>query len=112
MHSLSQNVTLSSEVVFQELKGEAVLLDLSKEMYFGLDEVGTMLWQHLEQDPSLRAAYSAVLAEFDVGPAQLEQDVLAFIERLSEAGLVTAEQNVGETQDADMPEATGDQSAK
>ncbi len=91
MHSLTQRVVLSNDVVFQELKGEAVLLDLAQETYFGLDQVGTTIWQRLEKDPSLQNAYAAVLAEFDVTPEQLEKDVMAFIKRLADANLVTIE---------------------
>ena len=42
--NLNQTVTLSPEVISQEVSGETVLLDLESENYFGLDEVGTRIW--------------------------------------------------------------------
>ena len=39
--TLEDQVQRSSEVLVQEVGGEAVLLDLASERYFGLDPVGT-----------------------------------------------------------------------
>ncbi|MBT6125779.1 MAG: PqqD family protein, partial [Halieaceae bacterium] len=45
---LNQVVTLSPDVISQEVSGETVLLDLNSEHYFGLDEVGTRIWQLID----------------------------------------------------------------
>ena len=39
---------LSPDVLFQEVSGEMVLLDLNSEQYFGLDEIGARIWSLLE----------------------------------------------------------------
>ena len=43
--NLNQTITLSPDVISQEVSGETVLLDLESENYFGLDAVGTRIWQ-------------------------------------------------------------------
>ncbi|MBS1214429.1 MAG: coenzyme biosynthesis protein PqqD [Proteobacteria bacterium] len=88
---LSQHVLLSPEALFQEIGGEGVILDLKSSSYFGLDEVGVRLWQLLQADPSLQAACDTLLAEYDVEPAQLEDDLIKLLDQLAEAGLVTVE---------------------
>jgi hypothetical protein len=88
---LTSNVTISPEVLFQEVGGEAVLLDLASETYFGLDDVGTRIWQILHEHGLLSAVHERMLAEYDVEPARLEEDLLNHIEKLAEAGLVTIE---------------------
>ena len=40
---LNQSISLSPDVISQEVSGETVLLDLQTENYFGLDEVGTRI---------------------------------------------------------------------
>ena len=40
-------IEISEDVLFQEVGGETVLLDLASEQYFGLDAVGTRIWQLL-----------------------------------------------------------------
>lgn len=88
---LPRRVTLSTEALFQEIGGEGVILNLTSASYFGLDEVGTRLWQLLQDNPSLHAAVETLLVEYDVGVEQLEQDILQLLSQLSEAGLARVE---------------------
>ena len=44
---------ISEEVLSQEVNGETVLLDLEGEAYFGLNEVGTRIWQLLQAEPTV-----------------------------------------------------------
>ncbi len=88
---LDQLVTLSPDALFQEIDGEAVILDLASSSYFGLDGVGVRLWQLLEADPHLQSACGQLLAEYEVSPAELERDILTLVEQLREAGLVRIE---------------------
>jgi hypothetical protein len=43
--TLDSRVKVNDDVLFQELQGEAVLLNLKSGVYFGLDPVGTRIWQ-------------------------------------------------------------------
>ena len=72
----------------RDLQGEAVILNLDSECYFGLDEVGTRMWTALTTSPDVAAATQALLAEFEVEPEELRRDLEAFIASLAEAGLV------------------------
>ena len=46
---MNSGIRISDNVLSQEVAGETVLLDLASESYFGLDEVGTRVWQMLKQ---------------------------------------------------------------
>ena len=87
--TLASRVSVSPEVLLQEIGGESVLLDIASENYFGLNQVGTRIWQLLDGGSDLRSAYDAVLAEYDVPAEQLEHDVIALVGQLADAGLVT-----------------------
>jgi hypothetical protein len=80
----------SSEVLFQEIGGESVLLDLASEQYFGLDAVGTRIWSLVDGHASLTAIHHALCAEYDAPADRIRADVLALAQRLLEAGLVRA----------------------
>jgi len=47
--SINQTVKLLPDVLSQEVDGETVLLNLNSENYFGLDEIGTRIWQLLQE---------------------------------------------------------------
>jgi hypothetical protein len=41
--SFAQRVSIPDSVMFRELEGESVILDLDSESYFGLDQLDTLL---------------------------------------------------------------------
>jgi hypothetical protein len=86
--SFDMRVAVPVDVLVQELAGESVLLDLKSERYFGLDDVGTRMWQVLRDGPSIQASYEQLLAEYDVDAEQLHKDLHEFIETLVEHGLL------------------------
>jgi hypothetical protein len=89
--SFNQGVTIPAAVLARELDGESVLLNLESETYFGLDAVGTRMWALLTSAPSIEAAYQALLAEYDVAPDVLRQDVEALVSQLLAQGLLELE---------------------
>jgi len=84
-----QKITVSSEVLAQELDGETVLLDLASESFFGLDEVSTRVWQLLQKGMGKTEVVDTLLEEYEVERDILEQDVTDLLARLGEAGLIT-----------------------
>lgn len=82
-------ISVSADALFQELEGETVLLNLHNENYYGLDDVGTRVWQLLHEHGDVARLIATMLTEYDVGEATLRQDVEALIAELLEAGLVT-----------------------
>jgi hypothetical protein len=76
------------EVLFQEVSGETVLLDLESESYFGLDEIGTRVWLLLNEGKSVGQMVDVLLEEYEVERATLEGDVDELLGELAEAGLI------------------------
>ena len=87
--SLDSSVEISDDAIFREMDGEAVVLNLESGTYFGLDPVGTRVWQLLETHPSLRDVFERMQQEFDVEPALLEHDLVRLVGQLAEKGLGT-----------------------
>jgi hypothetical protein len=90
--NLNQSITPSPEVISQEVSGETVLLDLQSENYFGLDEVGTRIWQLIKETDDLQAIFKTLLAEYDVSEERLRQDLDTLLGEISGLGLVRLEQ--------------------
>ena len=84
-----KRVEISTDVLSQEVDGETVLLDLNSEAYFGLDQVGTRIWQLLQEVGELPAVYDIMLDEYDVDGEKLKEDLDALITDLDEAGLIS-----------------------
>jgi len=87
--NLNQTITLSAEVISQEVSGETVLLDLESENYFGLDEVGTRIWQLIKETGDLQAIYNTLLDEYEVEEQRLQTDLEALLGEIAGLGLIT-----------------------
>lgn len=86
--SFNKSIRIPDEVVFRELDGESVVLNIESGIYFGLDDTGTRIWQWLAGLPTLQAVRAAMHEEFDAPPQQLDADLLAFVEQLHSKGLI------------------------
>lgn len=82
---------IPSDVAFEVLDGEAVVLNLQTGIYFSLNEVGTRIWQLLEEHERVEPVIEAMLAEYEVEREVLEADVSRLVSELSEKGLLVVE---------------------
>ena len=88
MKILNLPIKILPDVLSQEVSGETVLLDLNSENYFGLNEVGTRIWQLLQEEGDLQKVYDIMLDEYDVDEKQLGKDMEELVARLVDAGLI------------------------
>jgi len=79
---------IPDEVIFRELDGEAVILNLDTGIYFGLDAVGTRIWRLIEERKPLRRVLETLAGEYDAPTDRLQHDLLEFVEHLSGKGLI------------------------
>ena len=84
-------IRVPDHVLVKELDGEAVLLDLASETYFGLNATGLAMWRELTSAPSLGAGIDRLQALFDVPEATLRRDVGELVDVLRSKGLVRVE---------------------
>jgi hypothetical protein len=85
---LSTTVRQSRDQVSCKLNNEIALLNLKTTLYFGLDEVGAVLWQELGEARVVRDLCKLIVETFEVDEAQCGEDVLALLGELKEAGLI------------------------
>ncbi|MCK6481026.1 MAG: PqqD family protein [Planctomycetes bacterium] len=86
--TLDTVVRHGEEILYRDLDGEAVLVDLRSGHYFGLDPVGTRIWIALERPAPLRRALDTVLAEFEVAEEVAGPDLLRLAGELLGRGLL------------------------
>lgn len=91
MPSLASRVKANTDVVFRDLQGELVLLNLKTGVYFGLDRVGTRMWQLLHERHSLHEVLATLLDEYDVAESRCARDLIGFVGALVENELVDLE---------------------
>lgn len=85
----ADRIVAGADVLVRAVGDESVLLNLTTETYFGLDPIGTRMWQLLIASDSIQAACVVLLAEYDVAPDDLERDLDVFITELIARRLVS-----------------------
>jgi hypothetical protein len=91
--TLADRVTVHPSVISRELAGETVLLNLESGVYYGLDSVGTRVWQLLQQDKTLADVCLVMVDEYDAPADVLQDDIATLVHELCEKQLLMPRQS-------------------
>lgn len=81
-------VVASRNHVSTTVSGEAVILGMDDGVYYGLDPVGTRVWELVKEPRSLGEVTDAIVAEFDVTPERALADLIVLATDLAGRGLI------------------------
>jgi len=85
MHSV---VVATSEQVSCALGEESAILNMKNSVYYGMNPVGTRVWNLLQQPRSVTELRDAVLEEYEVEAERCEKDLLDLLEKMRSEGLI------------------------
>lgn len=85
---LTDRVTIPTQVMARQVGDETVILNLASGTYFGLDPVGSRVWQLIAEDRTLAQVCDLMMAEYDVARETIEADILGIMDNLSTQGLI------------------------
>ena len=88
MIAFSEHAVVPSNVLIRFLDQESVLLNLETERYFGLDAVGTRMWQVVTEASTVEAALAQLAEEYDAPLGTLRIDLTNLLQHLLENGLI------------------------
>lgn len=89
--SLDTHLKRSEQFITASVDDALVMMSLDRGAYYGLDDIGSQIWERLEE-PATPAVLCDEFAErFEVERAQCEADVLAFLQELVDEGMVEIE---------------------
>jgi hypothetical protein len=79
---------LKPDVVFRRLAGGGVLVDLTTNQIFELNDTGARVWELLSENPSQRDAADQLAREFDVDVDIAMRQLRDLVEILRDEGLL------------------------
>jgi hypothetical protein len=85
---LTDKIVISSQATAKQVGDETVILHFGNGTYYGLDAVGTRIWQLLGEGKSLNDICDVMLDEYDVSREDLERDITGLINDLVAQDLV------------------------
>ena len=85
---LPRRVEVPPEVVWQRVEDQVVLLELADGQYFALDEVGSHMWELLQECEDLDAVPRQLEQIYEADEATLRRDLAELISKLVDADLL------------------------
>ncbi len=86
--TLTDVFCVSPNQVASAVGQDVAILDLDHSIYYGLDAVGSRIWELLQQPTPLTQVVSTLVDEFEVDDATASSDVLALVQELLDKKLV------------------------
>lgn len=77
-----------SDLVSSDMDGETVMMSIENNKYYGLNPVGSRIWELISQPISFESLITALTKEFKVNTGDCEKDVSDFLLKLKEKDLV------------------------
>jgi len=81
-------VEISDGVIWRDLGGDVVILNVETGVYFGLDGSGGQIWRELVKHGSLEKTFESLKQQFDVETDELRHDLNELVDQLVQKGLV------------------------
>ncbi|ACV64009.1 conserved hypothetical protein [Desulfofarcimen acetoxidans DSM 771] len=91
---LGSTIAKAKGLVVAGMNGEKYMLNIEKGEIYGLNSIGSSIWLLLEQPNTVQELVTALIKEYDVDEGNCQRDVLSFVSRLYNKGLVDIAQTV------------------
>lgn len=77
------------ELLAVDMDGETVMMDMESGNYFGINEVGSHIWEALETEKNIADIVNTVNNQFEVKDTEnVEHDILSFLDDMLEQHLI------------------------
>ena len=88
MIELKNTVVVSQEQISTDMTNETVILHMGNGIYYGLDEVGSFIWKHIQAPRRVEEVINALLEEYNVARDLANGDTIRLLTDLEMKGLV------------------------
>jgi hypothetical protein len=78
----------SPDQISCELGHETVILQCTRGVYYGLNQVATSVWRALRNGATFDQLVKMIVEEFDVTPERCREDLVRLLNELAAAGLI------------------------
>ena len=81
----------SSDIVFQSMPPDTILLNLKSGYYFSTNRLGAGVWERCDGKTTVAAMIEDLHRQYDVELERLTEDVEAFLRQMIDEGLLYVE---------------------
>lgn len=81
-------ISKNPEIDATDLDGEVVMMNMEKGQYFMMNDVGSRIWEIIEEPIKVSEIINALLSEFEVEREECENTVMEFLNDLNYGDLI------------------------
>ena len=85
-------INRSGSFLVAPVHDEIVMMDIGSGHYYGLDDIGSVIWQRLEQPQTFGDLIDSLVAEFDADRAVIAADVRKLLAHMAGQKVVSFDQ--------------------
>ena len=87
--SIDTVINKNLEIDDTDLDGEKVMMNLDKGEYFMMNEVGSRIWEIINETMNVKGIVDALRSEYEVDEETCKDTVIEFLGRLNNADLIS-----------------------
>ena len=93
MIDMNQRYQRNDNFVFRRIEDETIIVPIKDNVgdmgtIYSLNEIGALIWEHLEGGRNLAAIKDKIVAEYEISPREVEADMREFVTDLAQIDAV------------------------
>lgn len=81
-------IVRTNKALVSSIEDELVMFDVNAGQYYGLNNVATAVWNHLETEKTVNELAQTLTTEFEISVEECQKELLKFLPDLEEKGLI------------------------
>jgi len=81
-------ISKNPQIISSKMDNEVVMMSVEKGNYYGLNRVGSEIWEKLTEPITVAGLCDKLMQEYDVEKEQCEREVMAYLEKLVTEGVI------------------------
>lgn len=87
--NLQSIIARNQEIIHNDIDGEVVIMSIAKNNFYGIDKIGSHIWELLENSRSVEEIITTMMQNYEVERETCEKDVIDFLDEALKNELIT-----------------------
>ena len=86
--TLQTIISRNPEIIHNDIDGEAVMMSIEQNNFYGIDKIGTHIWNIIENSTSAEKIIAEMMTSYKVEREVCEKDVISYLNEIFKNKLI------------------------
>ena len=82
-------IVQTTGLIAADMDGEKAMMSVEKGKYYGLNAIGSSIWELIDKPVTVQKVIEELLKEYDVEENRCQSDVCIFLNKMYDEGLIS-----------------------